>query len=223
VPEKIIIISNGRFGDARFLRQKMSEWEDLLIICCDGAAYNMDMAKIMPDIIIGDMDSLKPLQLKYYRAQGINIIEYPSQKDLTDTELALDYAINLKPEEIYIWGALGGRIDHILGNVFLLIKGKKAGINTFLIDEYGEAFMPQGEVVFQDAAGSTVSLLALSAKVEDITMSGFFYPLYKETLHRGETRGLSNYINDITAKITFSAGELLVIRYWQEDMFPEAA
>jgi thiamine pyrophosphokinase len=221
--KNIIIISNGRFGDAVYLKKKIAEMQDRLIICCDGAAYNMAQAKIKPDVIIGDMDSIDAAQLENYRMTGIEIIKYPSEKDFTDTELALDYALKLDPVRVHIWGALGGRIDHTLANIFLLKKGDEAGIKTCLLDEYGEAFLAQKEVVFTDAVGCTVSILALSPKVEGITLNGFAYLLNNETLRKGETRGLSNYIKESPARINFLSGELLVIRYWQNNLFPEAA
>jgi thiamine pyrophosphokinase len=221
--KNIIIVSNGRFGDASFFKKKFSEMADRLIICCDGAAQNLIKTKIKPDIVIGDMDSINTFQLADFKKEGIKIIEYPTKKDFTDTELALDYALNMNPSAIYIWGALGGRIDHILGNVFLLLRGKRAKVNTYLIDEYAEAFLPKNEVIFSEAVRCTVSLLALTPKVDGITLSGFAYPLNNETLRMGETRGLSNYIKESTAKINFASGELLVIRYWISDLFPEAA
>ncbi len=221
--KNIIIVSNGRFGDISFFQDKIAKMPDRLIICCDGAARKMAQTKIKPDIIIGDMDSLEPFVLESLKKDGIKTIEHPAQKDFTDTELALDYALKLNPKKIFIWGALGGRIDHILGNVFLLLKGKKAKTNTYIIDEYAEVFLPQDEVIFNDAAGCIVSLLSVSPKVEGITLSGFAYSLKNETLCMGETRGLSNYINESIAKIEFRAGDLLVIRYWKTDLFPEAA
>ncbi len=221
--QNIIIVSNGHFGDLVFFQKKIAAMGKYLIICCDGGARNLVQTKIKPDIIIGDMDSLDAAQLANYKKEGINIVEYPAKKDFTDTELALDYALKLKPTAIYIWGALGGRIDHTLANLYLLRKGKETGIKICLIDEYGEAFLPQGEVVFTDAVGCAVSLLTLSPKVEGITLSGFAYPLNNENLSMGETRGLSNYIKESPACINYLSGELLVIRYWQKDFFPEAA
>ncbi len=221
--KNIIIVTNGRFGDISFFQKKLAEVPDIFIICCDGAARHLAKTKIKPDIVLGDMDSLEPFFLESFKKKGIKTIEYPVQKNFTDTELALDYALKLNPKKIYIWGALGGRIDHILGNVFLLVKGKKANTETHLIDEYAQTFLSQEEVIFNDAVGCTVSLLALTPKVDGITLSGFAYPLNNETLLMGETRGLSNYIKESTAKVRFTSGELLVIRYWQKDLFPKAA
>jgi thiamine pyrophosphokinase len=208
--------------DPVFFHKKMAEIGDCLIICCDGGARHFQYLGIKPDVIIGDMDSIDPALLASYSTSGIKIIKYPANKDYTDTELALDYALSLKPEAIFIWGALGGRIDHTLANVFLLCKGKEEGIRTYLIDEYGEAFVVDKEATFVNETGKTVSLVALSSEVTGINLTGFLYPLREGRLIMGETRGISNVIADACASISIRQGKLLVIRYWQKDIFPEA-
>ncbi|MDD5524240.1 MAG: thiamine diphosphokinase [Smithella sp.] len=220
--QKIIIVSGGRLVDPVFFQKKIAGMENHLVICCDGGARNFQYLGIKPDVIIGDMDSIDPAQLASYSDQGIKIIKYSANKDFTDTELALDYALDLNPDAIFIWGALGGRVDHTLANVFLLCKGQEKGINTYLIDEYGEAFVLDKKAVFINEAGKTVSLLALSPRVTGITLKGFLYSLEKSTLKMGETRGVSNIINEARASISVRSGKLLVIGYWQKDIFPEA-
>ena len=215
------IVSGGRLGDQSFFQEKITRMENCLIICCDGGARHFQYLKIKPDVIIGDMDSIDPASLASYTTQGIKIIKYPANKDFTDTELALDYALNLKPEAIFIWGALGGRIDHALANVFPLCKGQEKGIRTCLIDEYGEAFVLDKETSFINETGKTVSLIALSPEVTGINLKGFLYPLKDRTLAMGASRGISNIINEDSASIIVKNGNLLVIKYWQKDIFPE--
>jgi thiamine pyrophosphokinase len=216
------IVSGGRLGDCDFFQEKIAQMENCLIICCDGGIRHLQQTGIKSDVIIGDMDSIDPDQLESYARLGVKIIKYPANKDFTDTELALDYAINLKPEAIYIWAALGGRIDHTLSNVFLLEKGKAVSIKTYLIDEYCEAFLFNGNVTFNKSAGQTVSLIALSPQVAGITLRGFLYTLDDAVLRMGESRTVSNIIKEDNAKISVRSGNLLVIRYWQKDIFPEA-
>ena len=216
------IVSGGRIGDRDFFRNKISGMENCLIVCCDGGVRHLQQTGIKPDVILGDMDSIDPNQLESYSRQNVKIIKYPASKDFTDTELALDYALNLKPEAIYIWGALGGRLDHTLANVFLLEKTKALPIKVCLIDEYCEVFLLSGDVTINESAGQTVSLIALSPQVEGITLRGFLYPLDSAILRMGESRAVSNIINGDEAKISVRSGSLLVIRYWQKDIFPEA-
>ncbi|MCX5849181.1 MAG: thiamine diphosphokinase [Deltaproteobacteria bacterium] len=222
VYQKIIIVSGGRLVDPVFSHKKIAEIGNCLIICCDGGARHFQYMGIKPDVIIGDMDSIDPVQLVKYSAQGIKIIDYPANKDFTDTELALDYAMSLKPEEIFIWCALGGRIDHTLANVFLLCKGLEKGIRIYMVDEYGEAFVLDKKTSFINETGKTVSLVALSPEVKGINLTGFLYPMKEGKLIMGESRGVSNIINEARASISVQHGLLLIIRYWQKDIFPEA-
>jgi thiamine pyrophosphokinase len=220
--QKIIIISGGRLGDPAFYQKRVAAPKSYFVICCDKGIRHLEGLRIKPDVIIGDMDSADPLQLSKYENQGIKIIKYPQDKDATDTMLALEYALWLKPEAIEIWGALGGRIDHSLANLFLLNHGAKAGVDIKLVDEYCEAFVVHKEYSFPEAVGQTVSLFVLETEAKGITLQGFQYPLNNETLEMISPRGISNVIVSSQALIKIDSGWLLVIRYWQKDYFPEA-
>jgi thiamine pyrophosphokinase len=219
--QKTIIITGGRLGEPAFFQERMAAMANFLTICCDGGIRHLAKLNIKPDVIIGDMDSAAAVSLESYKACGVKILKYPPCKDDTDTQLALNYALELKPEAIEIWGALGGRIDHSLANLFLLGLGKQEEIKIRLIDEYCEAFIAGKAAVFNDATGQTVSLIALSPRVTGISLQGFQYPLENATLEMNKPRGISNVITAAPAKINVGSGNLLVIRYWQKDIFPE--
>jgi len=191
------------------------------LICCDSGARHLAAAGVTPDVLVGDMDSIESSRLADYVRKGVKIIQHPADKDFTDTALALDYAVGLHPERIHIWGALGGRMDHALANLFLLLKGKEAGIKICLLDEFCEAFIADNDVTFADATGCLVSLVALSPRVEGIELDGFLYPLNDGTLTLAESRGISNVISANRASVYVRSGSLLVIHYWQKDVFPE--
>lgn len=220
--EKIIIISNGKLGDPVFFRKRLAATDGFLTICCDGGIRYLEELEIQPDVIIGDMDSVNAGRLDDYAALGVKIFKYPPDKDATDTQLALEYALELKPSAIEIWAALGGRIDHTLANIFLLNLGKKEGIKISLIDEYAETFIVEKEVTFPEAVGQTVSLFAAGERTEGVTLCGFRYPLDDETLEKSPPRGISNVIESLPATIQLRSGRLLIVRYWQKDFFPEA-
>jgi thiamine pyrophosphokinase len=219
---KIIIISGGRLGDPGFFRKRLAAMDSFLTICCDGGIRHLEKLKIRPDVIVGDMDSANVDRLDDYAAHGVKILKYSPNKDATDTQLALEYALGLKLGAIEIWGALGGRIDHTLANLFLLTLGKNKGMKISLIDEYAETYIVEKETSFEEAVGQTVSLFAAGEKAEGVTLSGFRYLLNDETLAMNSPRGISNVIVGMPATINLSSGSLLVVRYWQKDFFPEA-
>jgi thiamine pyrophosphokinase len=220
--KKIIIITGGRLGELAFFQKRMAAMENFLTICCDGGIRHLAKLNVKPDVIIGDMDSAATDQLESYKACGVQILKYPQGKDDTDTQLALNYALKLKPEVIEIWGAWGGRIDHSLANLFLLDFGEQEGIKIRLIDEYCEAFIAGKAAAFKEAIGQTISLIALSPEVTGISLHGFQYPLDNAILEMNKPRGISNIVIAAPATINVDSGNLLVIRYWQKDIFPEA-
>ncbi len=223
IVSQIIIISGGRLGSPAFYQKRLSTMKNFAVICCDGGIRHSEALQIKPDVIIGDMDSASTAQLGQYEKQGVKIIKFPQEKDTTDTQLTLEYALKLQPQAIEIWGALGGRIDHTIANLSLLSMGKKAGIDTRLVDEYCEAFVVNKKTSFTEAIGQTVSLFAYLGRAEGIKLRGFQYPLNGESLDVDNTRGISNIITATPATISLVAGSLLVIRYWQKNIFPEAA
>ncbi len=220
--QTIIIISNGQMGDPGYFQKRLASMDSFLTICCDGGIRHLEKLKVRPDVIMGDMDSANTDRLDDYVVSGAKLLEYPPEKDATDTQLALEYALGLKPEAIEIWGALGGRIDHALANLFLLKGAQQAGIKTRLIDEYCEIFIVEKQITFTEAVGQTVSLFALTSQAEGLSLHGFKYSLDNESLEMINPRGISNVIVSSPATINICSGSLLVVRYWLKDFFPEA-
>lgn len=208
----VFIISGGTINDPEFLRHKIVEAQNPVIICADGATRYLRVLDILPAFIIGDMDSIDTDTLEYFYRKGSTILRYPGEKDETDTELALEYAIKLKPRDIYIFGALGGRIDHTLANISLLIMGDKAGVRTIIIDETCEIFIVSRSIIIEGQTGQTVSLLPLSSDVTGITLEGFEYPLSDAVMECGKPYGISNRMMSEKGMISIQSGYLLVIR-----------
>ncbi len=180
------------------------------IIAVDSGANALYEYNTVPDFIIGDFDSIDQVVLKHYKTRS-KVIRYPIEKDETDTELAIRKAVKLKAGEVVVLGATGSRLDHTLGNIFLLKRAKEFSIKCTLIDDRQEISLMNDKKEFFSMQGKTVSLISLSEKVMDIRTEGFYYPLNGEVLTFGETRGISNIINAEYASVQIGAGELLVI------------
>lgn len=220
--EIIVIASGGRLGDTGFFRQRAACMKKRLLVACDGGARHLTALGLQPDVLIGDMDSVDAGEFAAYERRGVKIIRHPADKDFTDTQLALDYALSLKPRAVEIWGAQGGRIDHTLANVYLLLCAKDAGIRASLVDEFTDVSIAGDETIIDEARGCVVSLLALSPVVEGITLEGFEYPLAGEKLIIAESRGISNTITAPVASVRVQSGNLLIVRYRRPGVFPEA-
>jgi thiamine pyrophosphokinase len=216
----ILVVAGGEIRDMGFFRSKLSELKPAEIICADSGAGYLRAIGMVPHVIIGDMDSLAPDMLEYFKERGSRIIRFPEGKNETDTQLALEYAFSIAPDEIYVFGAFGTRIDHTLANVSLLALGLKKGIQIKLIDEWCEAFIVSHEYAIQGESGQTVSLLPFSDMVTGITIDGFEYPIKDGAMEIGTPYGVSNRLVAARGVISVKSGHLLVIRYFKAGVLP---
>lgn len=210
--QMVFVVSNGVMDDTGFLDEEIGRAGDPVIICTDGAAERMRELGRVPDLIVGDMDSVDEETLAYFEQKGSRIIRHPGDKDETDTQLALERAFEMEPEGIRIFGALGGRIDHALANISLLVMCAKRGINTKIADRDCELFVVDRSCVIDGREGETVSLLPLSSDVRGITLDGFEYPLSGAVMEIGVPYGISNRLTGARGKVSVESGYLLVIR-----------
>ncbi|MEA3470658.1 MAG: thiamine diphosphokinase [Thermodesulfobacteriota bacterium] len=214
--KKIFIISGGTIRDHRFLKERLAEASDPVIICADGASRQLIAHDIIPTVIVGDMDSVGEDILRYFKESGSEIVRYPKRKDETDTWLALEHALNMKPDEIIILGALGGRIDHALANIFLLVMAAEKGVKTKIVDETSELFVVKDTATIDGNVGDTVSLFPLSSSVSGINLKGFEYSLSDGVMEIGTPYGISNRLTEEEGVISVESGYLLVVRFCRE-------
>jgi thiamine pyrophosphokinase len=188
------------------------------LIAADGGANWLAAQDHVPDLLVGDMDSVEPEVLDRLRAQGCRIEQHPAQKDETDAELALQAAIALSPQEITVLGALGGRIDHTLGNLALLAMPGLDGIATYIWDGVSVTWLVTESTEIWGAPGDTVSLIPWGGDAVGIVTEGLAYPLQGETLGMGPSRGISNVLAEVPARVTVQAGRLLVVHTPAEEL-----
>jgi thiamine pyrophosphokinase len=208
-PQRIIIFTGGTLG----------AWalEDLrpddVFIGADRGALFLVQHGLTPAIALGDFDSINNVELELIRQSSRELLACdPVMKDLTDTEMAFNWALNQKPEEIIIYGALGTRLDHSLANIHLLRKALELLIKCTIIDAHNRIRLTDHYLQLEKSARfSYVSLLPLSLEVKGITLEGFQYPLHNATLQLGQSLGISNIIAAPLGHIHLNEGLLLVI------------
>ncbi len=181
------------------------------IIAADGGAACLDALGYIPDLLVGDMDSVEPALLERLEDEGSSIQRHPAQKDETDAELALKAAAALSPHEIIVLGALGGRIDHALGNLALLAMPELDGIPTYVWDGLSLSWLVTESSEIWGTPGDTVSLIPWGGDAVGIVTEGLAYPLQGETLDMGPSRGISNVLAEVPARVTLQEGRLLVV------------
>ena len=200
---KALVISGGDFS------YPPSDFDKLkfdIVIAADKGYLHAEKMGIVPDIFVGDCDSL-PQNTKI---KSPEIISLTPEKDMTDTEAAIDTAIKMGATKISVFCALGGRIDHTLGNIELLKYGLDRGVAVTIEDSENYITLIEKSATIPKKQGFCLSLIPLTT-CENVSVSGVFYPLTNAKLDLGNTLGISNeFVND-DAKIELSSGLLLVL------------
>lgn len=182
------------------------------ILCADGGALNAQKFGLKPQTIIGDFDSLGAEQVEELRAAGAEICRFPLEKDETDLELALRWAVDKGARAIVVLGALGGRFDQTLANLHLLALPSLQDIHIELVDgEEHIRLLRPGRHSIEGRSGDTISLLPMGGRADGISTGGLKYPLRDESLEFGPARGISNVMLSDSASLNLESGMLLLI------------
>ncbi len=208
---RAFIFANGKLEQPPVILKELDPAD--LIIAADGGALHCAELGIKPGVIIGDFDSLQPEAIETYKGAGVEIIQFPSHKDETDLELALQHARKKNAQQVYILGGLGARWDMSLANILLLAHPSFIGMQISLLDGRQEIrILSSGEQSdLPGYPGETISLIPLAGDAEGITTQGLEYPLNHETLYFGSSRGVSNVFVQNHAKIQLDKGILACI------------
>jgi len=207
-----VIISHGSINDMQYHRKVINRKimrEDDLIICADGGAYYAQKMGLEPHAIIGDFDSCDEHFMENFK--NSEIIKHFKKKDKTDTELAVDYAIEKNQKYIILLGSIGSRLDHTLANFGLLKMMFEKGVKGEIIDDNNQAFLVSDRARI-NGRGCFISLIPFWGDVSGVTLKGFEYPLSNDTLKMGSSRGVSNVLQDEYGEIEIKNGLLLVVK-----------
>jgi thiamine pyrophosphokinase len=207
--QRIIIFANGELPDLDKARELIQKND--YIICADGGTRHALALNIQPDLVIGDMDSADREQLKALEKSNVSIELFPHDKNETDLELAIHRAIALKPRQILIIAALGGRLDQTIANITLLTSTRLSSFDIRLDDGLEEVFLCRDQVQVHGKSGDIVSLIPWGGAVTDVQTRDLKWPLQKETLYPDRTRGVSNELVSDTASVSIGSGLLLVV------------
>jgi thiamine pyrophosphokinase len=206
---RAVIFLNGHIPDYKSVRRLFRSGDTLL--AADGGTRHALALGLALSIVIGDLDSLTDEHRRLLDAAGTEIRHFPRDKNETDFELALHYAVDAGFHEILIVAALGDRLDQTLGNLALLTDLRLSTFDVRLDDGLEEAFFTRGSCQVRGIAGDLVSLIPWGGEVTGIVTNGLRWPLQGETLHPYQTRGISNELLVETATISLRSGLLLVV------------
>ncbi len=190
----------------------LDDIKESFAIGTDRGALTLVEHGIRPDVAIGDFDSVTTCELEQIKQYSLEFIQLPCEKNETDTEVALQIAMTKFASEVRIYGALGGRMDHSLANIRLLLQFAKKGLLVMLVDErnYLTVIAP-GQHEILHPGFPYISFFALESTVTNLTLTGLKYPLTNYELTQDDIRCISNETTEPSFKVSFDSGYLLMI------------
>jgi len=203
---RIIIFANGNLPYPE--RAHTLIHPDDFILCADGGTRHVLALGLVPNVIVGDMDSL-PENFSPSTFNG-EFVLFPKDKNETDLELAINHAITLSPHQILILAALGGRMDQTLANIALLSNLQLATFDVRLTDGVEEIFFCRDQAKVEGRSGDIVSLIPWQGEVTGVFTENLRWHLHHETLYPEKTRGISNEMTADVATVSIKSGLLLI-------------
>ncbi len=192
---------------------------DFVIAVDNGFAYCQEL-NLRPDLLVGDFDTFGRDRIQAYRKNGGYQIDlHQPEKDDTDTELAFRHAFANGCTAVDVLGALGGRIDHEISNIHLMVHEKKRGLSVFYYDVHNKIYALDAEVnskhtfIRNQLYGKYISFLPITESVKGITLKGFRYPLEKKTITilGNPSLCVSNEVTEDEAELIFEEGILICV------------
>jgi thiamine diphosphokinase len=211
---KGIVVSGGEIN-LHLLKSIINEYSDAAIISVDAAVTSLLKLNIIPNVMVGDFDTLDNESLvTAYEKQGVKIIRHNPIKDYSDSELAMEYAYEEGIKEVIMLGALGRRFDHAFSNVNMLLKYKKMGMNIIIYDEHNKIYVKSSSFKLsrKHLWGKYISFFSIENKALMESLSGVAYRVKNKPVDNVGTPSLfiSNEIVDEYMDAIFQ-GDLLVV------------
>lgn len=203
--KRCVIIGGADIENYEFIKSRISN-EDYFIYCDSGLRHR-EKLECEPDLIVGDFDSHENPDL------SVETIVLPCEKDDTDTVFAAKEAVKRGFEDFILIGVTGGRLDHTLGNVSILLYLFSLGKTAQIIDGYSEMQIAAEKPTFVDSSYSYFSLLNISGEAEGITVKNAKYPLDNAKITCEYQYGISNEpLQGKTSEISIKKGKMLLIK-----------
>ena len=182
------------------------------VIAADGGLERARALGLPVTIAVGDFDSASPESVSAAEASGTQVERHPAEKDATDLELALDRALELRPERIIVLAVVGDRLDHLFSAFQLLASSRYAAVDLDADIGIARVHVIRRERTLSGRPGELLSLFAVHGPAEGVTTEGLAYPLDGATLEPGSSRGVSNVFVQETARVSVERGVLLAVR-----------
>jgi thiamine pyrophosphokinase len=196
------------------VQARLAELTEAFVVAADSGAATALAFGYVPDVVVGDFDSLPPATLAELERRGVAIERHPADKDATDGQLAIERALLTTPSALWLVGFLGGpRLDQALASVLQLVT---LDVPTTLFDEHNECTLlrPGRGHAWLAEPGEVISLIPLGDDVEGVTTHGLRWPLTNARLRVGDARGVSTEPVSTHVRVSIASGCLLLTRHF---------
>ncbi len=206
--QEILFVSGGRLPSRQFF---LSIAGGRRVFCVDKGIEICKACGVIPSVLIGDFDSANQSAVSWARAKGVPVERHPTDKDLTDTQLALSRAAELFGEHCAILtGCFGGRLDHLYSTIHTC-----AALNRTIV------LADEREIIFYVKGGEAVdvkffskplavSLLPMSSTCEGVTTKNLHWELDGATLTQDFPNAVSNRLDAEEISISVGQGTLAI-------------
>lgn len=202
-----VVVLGGFIENYEEIKEKISK-DSYFIYCDKGLIHEKSLGR-KPDLAVGDFDSCSI-------PEGTEVITLPREKDDTDGRYGVKEAIKRGYKEIIILGATGGRIDHTLGNIYLLDYIYSNGLSGIIIGDSSSIEIVGKEKKYIEKCYPVFSLIAAFGKAEGVEIRGAKYNLVNATIEPSFQYGISNEVDKSVAEVWVEKGKLLLIKNWRE-------
>ncbi len=204
IKRRCVIIGGGDCS-AEILKNNIHS--DDFVICADGGFDIANECGIIPDLLIGDFDSIKAIP------ENLNKITLPVEKDVTDSVAAYNEGVERGFEKFVMFGGTGGRFEHTFANISLVASASKLGFDIKIIDEkHIFRSITNSSIKIKRKDNQQVSVFAYGDCAFGVTLKGFHYPLWDYTLDPfNGALGTSNDIIEDYGEISVLNGTLIII------------
>jgi len=204
------IFLNGA-PDSEHLIQAVAKRADLVVAADGGARYAL-AAGIVPDLIVGDLDSLGEDLAREIEDRGAELERHPARKDKMDGHLAVLAAREREATAADFVCATGGKPGAVFAVPHILLAAERAGMRSTVFTDWGRMLVLEADSrVVKGTAGDSVSIFPLSGTATGVTLEGMAYPLENASLEPGDTLGFHNELVGKEARVSVEAGALLVV------------
>ena len=180
---------------------------DDIVVCADSGYKNACAMGVKIDVLVGDFDSLGEVP-----DGDFELVRVPAEKDSTDTQLAVDVAIERGAKEIIIVGSTTGRVDHALSTLAILEFLFERKIGAYIVNGQNRIrFVRDSGTIILRSAYKYFSVVTLDKVAKKVSIEGGKYPLVKKDIERGFQFAVSNEIVKNAALITVKKGSVYVI------------